>query len=174
MVNQDEGVSPTEMQSAFEQAGLLDLVYRGPAGPFPTLRTMIDSDQRLLVLAENEADPSVPWYHLAFQHALKETPYRFRTAAQLTDPAKLPASCAPNRGPESAPLFLVNSWVDTSPTPRPSLAARVNAREPLLERAGTCERIRGQIPNLIAVDFYRLGDLLGVISTLNGVSKIHD
>jgi hypothetical protein len=64
--------------------------------------------------------------------------------------------------------------VDTSPTPRRSLAARVNAREPLLERAGTCERIRGQIPNLIAVDFYRLGDLLGVISTLNGVSKIHD
>jgi len=47
--------------------------------------------------------------------------------------------------------------VDTSATPRPSLAARVNAREPLLERAGTCERIRGQIPNLIAVDFSRLG-----------------
>jgi hypothetical protein len=170
MVNQDEGVSPAEMQRAFEQAGLLDLVYRGPAGPFPTLRTMIDSDQRLLVLAENEADPSVPWYHLAFQHALKETPYRFRAAAQLTDPAELPASCAPNRGPESAPLFLVNSWVDTSPTPRPSLAAKVNAREALLKRARTCERIRGQIPNLIAVDFYRLGDLLGVIDTLNGVA----
>lgn len=170
VINQDEGVSPSEMQSAFEQAGLLDLLYRGPAGPYPTLRTMIDSDQRLLVLAENEADASVPWYHLAYEHALKETPFRFRTAAELTDPANLPASCAPNRGPESAPLFLVNSWVDTSPTPRPSLAAIVNARQALLERARTCERIRGQIPNLIAVDFYRLGDLLGVIDTLNGLA----
>ena len=46
----------------------------------------------------------------------------------------------------------------------------MNAREPLLERARTCERIRGQLPNLIAVDFYRLGDLLGVIDTLNGVA----
>ena len=36
IINQDEGVSPLEMQHAFAQAGLLDLLYRGPAGPFPT------------------------------------------------------------------------------------------------------------------------------------------
>jgi hypothetical protein len=170
MVNQDEGVSPAEMKQAFERAGLLDLVYRGPPASFPTLRTMIDSDQRLVVLAENEADSAVPWYHLAYESALQETPFRFTTAAQLVDPSKLQASCRPHRGPASAPLFLLNSWVDTSPAPRPSLASIVNAREALLARAQTCERIRGQIPNLIAVDFFRRGDLLAVVDALNRVA----
>ncbi len=169
IVNQDEGVSPLEMQQAFSEAGLLDLVYRGPAGPFPTLRTMIDSNQRLLVMAENEADPHVPWYHLAYAHALHETPFHFTRTAQLTEPTQLPASCAANRGPASAPLLLINNWIDTSPAPRASLAAEVNARGPLLARVNECQRVRRQLPNLIAVDFFRRGDLLGVVDALNGV-----
>ena len=116
MINQDEGVTPTDIEREFTQAGLLDLVYRGPLGPFPTLRDMIDSNQRLVVMAENDAG-DVPWYHLAYEHALQETPFRFTNAAQLTDPARLPASCRPNRGPSTAPLFLLNHWVDTTPTP---------------------------------------------------------
>jgi hypothetical protein len=170
VINQDEGVSPTEIERAFERAGLLDLVYRGPLGPFPTLRAMIDSGQRLVVMAENDAG-NVPWYHLAYEHALQETPFTFKQAAALTAPANLAKSCRPNRGPSSAPLFLLNHWVDTTPTPRPSLAAIVNARAALLARAQTCERIRSRLPNLVAVDFYRLGDVLGVVNVLNGVSR---
>ncbi|MGB0091526.1 MAG: hypothetical protein WBP81_03180 [Solirubrobacteraceae bacterium] len=170
VINQDEGVSPTDIQRAFEKAGLLDLVYRGPLGPFPTLREMIDSNQRLVVMAENDAG-QVPWYHLAYEQALQETPFRFTSAAQLTDSAKLDASCRPNRGPSSAPLFLLNNWVDTTPTPRPSLAAIVNARAALLRRAQTCQRIRGHLPNLVAVDFYRRGDVSGVVNAPNGVSR---
>jgi hypothetical protein len=168
VINQDEGVTPTDIEQAFQKAGLLDLVYRGPLGPFPTLRTMIDSNQRLVVMAENDAG-AIPWYHLAYAHALQETPFRFRSASQLTDPLKLPASCRPNRGPASAPLFLVNHWVDTTPVPRASLADIVNAREPLLARVQSCQRIRHRLPNLVAVDFYRRGDLLGVVNTLNRV-----
>jgi hypothetical protein len=171
VINQDEGVSPTEIEHAFERAGLLDLVYRGPLGPFPTLRSMIDLGQRLVVMAENEADSAIPWYRLAYQHALQETPYTFKAAAELTDPARLTASCRPYRGPPSAPLFLLNNWVDTTPTPRASLAAIVNARKALLARAEACRRIRGRIPNLVAVDFYRRGDLLGVVDTLNGIDR---
>ena len=170
VINQDEGVTPTDIQQAFEQAGLLELVYRGPLGPFPTLRQMIDSDQRLVVMAENDAG-DIPWYHLAYARALQETPFRFTSAAQLTDPTQLAASCVPHRGPSSAPLFLLNHWVDTTPTPRPSLAAIVNARTALLKRARTCQRIRGHFPNLIAVDFYGRGDVVGVVNTLNGVSR---
>jgi hypothetical protein len=170
IINQDEGVPPTDIQKAFTQAGLLDLIYRGPLGPFPTLRQMIDSNQRLVVMAENDAG-DVPWYHLAYAHALQETPFRFTSAAQLTEPSKLAASCRANRGPSSAPLFLVNHWVDTTPAPRPSLATIVNARAALLKRAQTCQRQRGRLPNLVAVDFYRRGDVLGVVNTLNGVSR---
>ena len=170
VINQDEGVTPTDIEHAFAKAGLLDLVYRGPLGPFPTLREMIDSNQRLVVMAENDAG-DVPWYHLAYAHALQETPFRFRNADQLTKPAQLAASCRPNRGPSTAPLFLLNHWIDTSPTPRPSLAKIVNAEPALLERARTCERIRHHLPNLVAVDFYRRGNVLGVVNTLNGVGR---
>jgi hypothetical protein len=168
IINQDEGVTPGDIERAFERSGLLDLVYRGPLGPFPTLQQMIDSGQRLVVMAENDAG-TVPWYHLAYASGLQETPFRFRNAAALTDPPRLASSCRANRGPASAPLFLLNHWVDTSPAPRPSLASIVNARQALLQRARTCERIRHQLPNLVAVDFYRRGDLFGVVNTLNGV-----
>ncbi len=170
VINQDEGVAPTDIEKAFGQAGLLDLVYRGPLGPFPTLRQMIDSNQRLVVMAENDAG-DIPWYHLAYAHALQETPFRFTSAPQLTDSAKLAASCRAHRGSSSAPLFLLNHWVDTSPAPRPSLASVVNARAALLQRAQTCQRLRSRLPNLIAVDFYRRGDVLGVTDALNGVSR---
>jgi hypothetical protein len=170
IVNQDEGVSPADIERAFSKAGLLDLVYRGPLGPFPTLRSMIDTNQRLVVMAENDAG-SIPWYHLAYASALQETPFRFTSAAQLTDPSQLDASCRPHRGPASAPLFLLNHWVDTTPAPRSSLAAEVNARATLLGRAERCQSIRHRLPNLVAVDFYRRGDVLGVVNTLNGVSQ---
>ena len=93
-----------------------------------------------------------------------------RTLSQLTDPKKLARSCKPNRGSSSNPLFLLNNWIDTSPAPKPSNAEQVNAYRALLDRARKCERRRGQIPNLVAVDFYGVGDLMRVVDQLNGVS----
>lgn len=171
VIIQDEGVTPTDIERAFDEAGLLDLVYRGPLGPFPTLREMIDSDQRLVVMAENDAGTTVPWYHLAYAHALQETPFTFKSTAALIDPANLAASCRPNRGTASAPLFLLNHWVDTTPVPRASLAAVVNERPALVRRAQTCKRIRDRLPNLVAVDFYRRGDVIGVVNALNGLTS---
>lgn len=170
IINQDEGVPPATIEQAFRSAGLLDMVYRGPLGPFPTLGAMVDSGQRLVVLAENDAGKS-SWYRLAYKRALQETPYSFQRTAQLTDRAEVAKSCRANRGPDSAPLFLLNNWVDTTPFPRASNAAVVNARGALLRRARTCEQIRGRLPNLVAVDFYGKGDVLGVVRKLNGVSR---
>jgi hypothetical protein len=169
VINQDEGVTPADIERAFDQAGLLHLVYRGPFGRFPTLREMIESGQRLVVMAENDAG-DVSWYPLAYSDVLQETPFTFRSAAQLTEPSRVAESCRPNRGPASAPLFLVNNWVDTSPVPRRSIAAVVNAHSALLERVQACQRIRHRLPNLVAVDFYKQGDVLGVVRALNGLS----
>jgi hypothetical protein len=168
VVNQDEGVAPADLASAFDRAGLLDMVYRGPLDRFPTLREMVDSGQRLVVLAENDAG-SIPGYRLAYQQALQETPFRFTSPAELTSAESLAAGCRANRGPTSAPLFLLNNWIDTTPVPRPSNAELVNAHATLLRRARTCMRIRDRLPNLIAVDFYRRGDVLGVVDDLNRV-----
>ena len=45
----------------------------------------------------------------------------------------------------------------------------MNAYDPLLARVRACERLRRQLPNLVAVDFYRRGDLFRAVDTLNGV-----
>jgi hypothetical protein len=63
IVVQDEGVAPQDIARCFEQSGLIDFVYRGPAKPpWPTLRQMVETDQRVLVMAENDAKgvPLVP------------------------------------------------------------------------------------------------------------------
>jgi hypothetical protein len=127
---------------------------------------MVDSGRRLVLLAENRAG-AASWYRLAYERLLQETPFQFDSAAQLLAAGNV---CPSNRGPASAPLFLLNHWVTTAPVQRPSDAAKVNAYAPLLARARACERIRKRLPNLLAVNFYKEGDVFRVADTLNGFS----
>lgn len=131
---------------------------------------MIDSGQRLVIFSEHEGG-GAPWYRVGYAAGLQETPFAFAKVGQLTDPALWPASCVPNRGPDSAPLFLLNHWITNDPIPLPSNAAQVNAYEPLLGRARRCQEQRHRLPNIIAVNFYRRGDLFRVVDTLNGVER---
>jgi hypothetical protein len=163
IVIQDEGPTPADIAPIVEESGLAPYVWRGRVGPpWPTLGEMIDSGGRVLLMFENGPyDPDVPWYHDAYRY-MQETPYHFTTPAQM--------SCAPHRGPDDASLFLINHWIDTSPAPRPSNAAKVNAYGALLDRARRCERERDHLPNILAVDFYGTGDLFRVADELNGVA----
>jgi hypothetical protein len=160
LVIQDEGVQPEDIRKCFEKSGLIDFVYRGPLGPpWPTLREMIASDERVLVFAENNS-AGVPWYHQAYA-SMQETPYTFHRPEDF--------SCLPNRGNDSNSLFLINHWIETAPAPKPSNAEIVNAYSFLLSRAKECKSERHMLPNLIAVDFYKTGDLFKVVETLNGI-----
>jgi uncharacterized membrane protein HdeD (DUF308 family) len=170
VINQDY-VTPADFVKAIGDAGLTQYVFKDfDKKPLPTLREMIDSNQRLVLMAENHAG-AAPWYRLAYKGLTMETPYNFqRNTALLTSPKNQPASCEPNRGPkEGAPLFLMNHWISTDPIPLPSDAAKVNEYAPLLRRAETCERIRRHAVNLLAVNFYKEGDVFRVVDTLNGV-----
>ena len=168
VINQDY-VTPADFVKAVDDAGLGGLVYGGPiTDSEPTLRAMVDSDHRVVFLAENHAG-GAPWYRLAYQSITEETPYTFSRVAQLTNSKQRAASCKPNRGPDRAPLFLVNHWISTDPIPRPSDAAKVNAYDPLLARMRDCQRIRDHLPNLVAVNFYRTGDVFKVVDALNRV-----
>ena len=158
MIVIEDYVEPADIVDAFEESGLAEHAYDGPLGPdFPTLQELIDSDQRAIVLAENNAGEA-PWYRLAYDY-FQETGYDFKTPEQM--------DCAPNRGAKSNPLFLINNWINTDPAARPSNAAKVNSHSFLLDRAERCAEQRGLTPNVIAVDFYRQGDLLGVADELN-------
>ena len=157
----EDYVPPTELARAFEASGLAALAYRGrPGAEWPTLRELIARDERVVALIES-GRPGVPWLLPAFG-VVQETPYAF-TAARDT------LSCAPNRGAASGSLFLMNHWIETTPAPRPSNAAVVNAFDVLVERARRCERARGRRPNILAVDFYRTGALLRATRALNGL-----
>jgi hypothetical protein len=168
VINQDY-VKPADFVGAVRDAGLEPFAYDGPVdGTWQTLREMTDSGKRVVFLAENQAG-AAPWYHLAYKAITEETPYAFSKVRQLNAPAKLPKSCEPNRGPEGAPIFLVNHWITTDPVPLPSNARKVNAYDKLLARVRECRKIRHHFPNLVAVNFYREGDVFGVVDTLNRI-----
>jgi hypothetical protein len=167
IVNEDY-VSPEDFVAAVKKSGLGDYVYKGEIGPTsPTLGEMISSGHRVVLMAEQDAGVA-PWYRDGYGDVLQETPYSFKQASELTDSRKLAKTCQPNRGSSDNPLFLLNHWIDTSPAPKPTNAAKVNNYKALLARAQECERVRGQVPNLIAVDFYATGDLIKVVEKLNG------
>ncbi|HXU04282.1 MAG TPA: hypothetical protein VN903_25150, partial [Polyangia bacterium] len=158
----EDYVTPEELAAAFTASGLVDLVYRGaPRPPWPTLGQMAASNQRVVTFIES-GEPGVDWLFPAFA-SIQETPYRFRQISQL--------SCGVNRGGTAGSLFQINHWIETPPTPRPSNAAIVNAYHFLLRRADECARERSHLPNVIAVDFYRTGDLLSVVRHLNGLDN---
>ena len=168
MVNQDY-VKPADFVQAIDDADLTPYAFTPPKGAqWPTLREMIEDGRRLVMLAENRAG-AAPWYQLAYERLTEETPFDFGSAEALIGAAGLEAGCRPNRGPARAPLFLINHWVTTAPIQRPSDAAKVNAYAPLLRRAQTCERIRDHLPTLLAINFYKEGDVFRVVDTLNEV-----
>jgi hypothetical protein len=162
IVVQDEGVKAADVATAFDKSGLIDFVYKGPVtSPWPTLGDMVAKGERVVVYAENDTT-GVPWYHLMLGN-IQETPYGFHSPEEF--------SCRPNRGGRKGSLFLINHWIETAPASKPSNAAIVNAYPVLLKRARQCRRERKMVPNLLAVDFYRTGDLFKVARALNGIPE---
>ncbi|GHB39427.1 membrane protein [Streptomyces viridiviolaceus] len=154
-----DGVDAAATRSAFEQAGLADLLHRpdtDPDRPWPKLKDMIDSGRRLVVFAE-KADGPVPWYRNFYRYGM-ETPFAVRSPDEMT--------CLPNRGGTDKRLFLLNHFV-TAGGGRRLEAGTVNSRQRVLERAHDCERRRGSPVNFVAVDYATIGDALGAVEELN-------
>lgn len=151
----EDDTAAADTAKLIRDSGLINEVYRGAAtSPWPTLRELIERNERVVVLIENDPGDE-PWMHRQSEIA-QETPYHFATAAELG----AENSCRPNRGGTKGSLLLLNHWVDTSPAPRTSIAREVNARGFLGGRIERCERERGLVANVVAVDFYRQGDVL--------------
>lgn len=163
----EDYITPADVERGFQEAGLVDYAYvPRPGSPLPTLREMIASGKRLLVMAENEGGGTeIPWYLQGFDYA-QETPFTFNTVKEL----KSPESCDENRGEPGNPLFQLNHWIEAIPR-SPKTAARVNAFEFLHRRASRCDRKRDLLANLVAVDFWEQGDLFEVTQALNGLPR---
>ena len=161
----EDVVKPDETVAALEASGLMSYAYTPEPGvPSPTLGRLIERDKRLLVMAERDAgDGAYPNYIQGFD-LVQETPYTYKTEREIA----APKSCRLNRGEADNPLFQINNWIEKVPRD-PKLQGRVNARKTLLARSRLCARRRGLQPNILAVDFYEQGDVLGVANALNGL-----
>ncbi len=162
IIDLEDYTRPDDTVKLLEKSGLADLIYKGPNGPpWPTLGQMVTSGGRVLLVVEHRTKGAPSWYRPAYEEVFQETPFDFKTPAEM--------SCAANRGGPDNSLFLINHWISTDPTPRPTNAAKVNAYDFLLDRARRCERQRDAFPNVLNVDFWKQGDTQGVVDTLNGV-----
>ncbi|MGE3960134.1 MAG: hypothetical protein AB7F65_00465 [Dehalococcoidia bacterium] len=161
VIVQDQ-TSSEDTVRAFEVADLAERAYAHPVGePWPTLGELLEEGKQLLVLAEHEtpAGGDAPWYQPAFAF-IEETSIATPTLESLT--------CAPGRGEPGNPLFLLNHWLTGRPA-LPSRALEVNVADVLLERARRCGDERAHVPNIVAVDFYDVGDVFSVARALNGL-----
>jgi hypothetical protein len=154
-----DGISPDTTADVFEEVGLLPHMWvHAPGTPMPTLRALVTADTRLIVSAENEGPPPA-WYHHAWD-LFVDTPYTFGAVGDFT--------CEANRGEPSNPLFLVNHWL-SAPAATEDGSREANDAAVLGARARRCELERARRVNVLAVDFYDLGDLFLVVDELNGV-----
>ena len=165
IVNQDY-VTPEDFVGAMDDAGLR---ATRSASSSPPLADPRRGDRRRAAADRARREPRrrgalVPARPTA---GSQETPYSFGRAALLIDPARLAASCAPTAGRRGAPLFLINHWVTTAPRAAPERRGEVNAYGPLLARATASGS--GRPPNLLAVNFYKRGDVFRVADKLNRV-----
>lgn len=157
----EDGVTPEDTAQVMRAAGLDEYVHTHALGaPWPTLRELIDQDQRLIVFSETPHDAPA-WYHPAWKH-IWDTSYTYKSVAAF--------DCATNRGQRSNALFLINHWLQTGAgLPDPVLAAQANASSVLLARAQTCAADAGRPPTFLGVDAYDVGALFEVVDTLNGL-----
>jgi hypothetical protein len=162
VISNEDQVAPALVEDAFEQSGLIDFVWKGPVRPVPTLGEMVDRDERVLVFGEEET-AGVSWYHDQFTY-VRDTPYDLPSAEAVLGPR----GCTINRGTKASPFLLINQFVSGDP-PLPRPARIVNQRDAILAHARECEQPLGGLPGLIAVDFWRQGDVVGAARELNGL-----
>lgn len=154
--------TPDRIGADIARSGLASYAYTPKIGtPWPTLRQMITSGHRLVVMLEHgSGGATYPWLVDGYGQFLQETPYTFTAVKDFT--------CKPNRGPADAPLFLVNHWLATFRN-LVSSAREVNALPVLGARAEECRQQRQQ-PNFVAVNYADIGAVQQVVNQLNGVS----
>jgi hypothetical protein len=146
---------------SFRASGLRQqMVRHRPGTRWPTLAWMTKRGTRLVVFSQHQGGEA-PGVLDAFRE-MNETPFTFRSEAEL--------SCAPNRGPAEAPLFLLNHWIETAD--KRAAAQTVNDAAVLGARAARCADERAHLPNFVAVNFAEDGDLLAVVDGLNGVGSV--
>ena len=161
----EDYVTPADLENALKQGHLWDRLYQlDLSKPMPTLLDLVnppdgqDQAQRRVIVTSENHDGGAPWLLGAYQ-LMQETPFTFDSTAQF--------NCDPNRGSAGNPLLLVNHWLRAPGPPDPVEAAATNAEPVLTRRLQQCVQVRQRLPNILAVDFFGIGDTTAVVDTWN-------
>jgi len=156
------GVNAAEIAAAFSAADFTRYCFPYAAGaPWPTLREMITTGQRAVVLTDRDTG-DIPWL-LPMWSTMWDTNWNIKQKEQF--------DCECNRGKTTQPLFNLNHFMQ-NPLPFPANAEIVNRNPFLYERAKKCMDDTGRIPNFVTVDHYHIGDIFEAVNRLNGVGEI--
>ena len=145
------------VRHAFQEAKLLgSLHHQRRDAPWPTLKNMVDSGRRLVVMTDRDGG-SWPGYHDVWKHCW-ETHFSVKRTRDF--------SFRRNRGQASNRLLILNHFL-TRPTASPALAALANSQTVLGPRVEGCQTATGRRPHFVVVDFYDIGATQTVIDKFN-------
>eukprot|EP00759_Apiculatamorpha_spiralis_P000792 PhF_6_TR10352/c3_g1_i1/m.16009 len=154
-------------------ANLVKYVWKPTSTPasstwvWPTLQSLIDTNQRLLVFTDvtktNKISFNTPSWYLYQWDFFFETNYAITKKEEFT--------CRVNRGSATDDIMkrkisVLNQFM-TNPVATPMLASQANDPDYVRQRFGSCRSSWSRVPNLVAVDFWDLGDFLQTIDDLN-------
>lgn len=162
-----------EFTPSFQNSGILSKVYYRSdfVSPWPTLRQMILSGQRVVVMTVGR-DASVPWLMNEWDF-MWESPYLVPFSSPF--PCNKDRPEGPLSVPDSMAMSVISHFVFTTfvisgtaiPTPNPTVATQVNGKD-LESHMNTCKEMKVKV-NFIMVDFYEFGSVFQIAANLNGV-----
>jgi hypothetical protein len=165
-----DGALPAKSLAAEFVAHNLDALAEphDASDPWPTLGEMIDSGTRLVVIAEtDEAAEAGPAWLLPRRDLVWESGNDWPSLSAMT--------CNPAVGDLSRPLYLVHQRLveagegGAPADPSPKLAEEANELSIVTRRLQGCQKQFGHGPSFVAVDFSRVGDVVGATQVINGV-----
>jgi len=151
-----DGAPLSSILAAFEDAGMHDRAWVHD-GEWATLGEMVADDTRLILSGGEGGGDEAPWYHpdATLSYA---TNYGYPNVDSMDCALRYPVA-------EGALFELVHTflgpiaWQDLSEEGNPSLASRLEE----------CEAEVGRQVNLLTVDWYQHGDVVGVAAERNGL-----
>lgn len=151
-------VSDASLQQAFAQTGTERYAATLQHDePLPTLGELVRSGKRLVVFTEKTPSGTVGWLNDAFSW-IQDTPLGNRAPGDFR--------CTRFRGAASAPLLMLNHWIERFP-PSPRAQRPILTQAFLDDRIATCEQERDMPVSLIATDFYDEGAVVRVAQEHN-------
>jgi hypothetical protein len=120
---------------------------------WPTMQELIDADTRVLVFAHNDGMESC-----TKMTCPEGFMYTFDHFAQTDDATTSGCDVTSSNNVNSYGYFLMNHWEnDDYDLPSSSNSQKLNTYDVLNQRFSSCA---GRTPNVVAVDFWDLGELL--------------